>query len=118
MNTPSIKTLTNVFGANAKQAKHILTVTDTRSIHTPSVAALRSVCFNPPGKRYVRLTALNELAETFGIECAETTSGEYAEYLNTGDTYAMTLIYWRGNYRVQSLGDFVETLERNGVQFK
>lgn len=118
MNTPSIKTLSRIFGENAKRAKFFLDVVNTREIKTDAVNALRSACFNPPSKAMVRLTALNELAETYGIECCETVDGEYAEYLNNGDTYAETLIYWRGRFRVQSVGDFVETMERNGVHFK
>ena len=50
-----------------------------------------------------------------GVEEAKT--GLYADYLNTGDTYAPTVIYWRGAYRVQSLGDFVEIQERQGYRF-
>ena len=30
---------------------------------------------------------------------------------------ARAVIYWRGAYRVQSLGDFVETMERQWVHF-
>ena len=32
-------------------------------------------------------------------------------------TLSRTIIYWRGRYRVQSLGDFVETMGRQGVRF-
>lgn len=117
MNTPSIKTLTRVFGDKAKEAKIILTC-QTSEIKTTDVNALRRACFNPPCKYMVRLTALNELADLHGIEVAETVNGEFVEYLNTGETYAETLIYWRGNYRVQSIGDFVETMERQRVYFK
>lgn len=34
-----------------------------------------------------------------------------------GETYAPTVIYWRGQYRVQSVGDFIETMQRQGVRF-
>lgn len=118
MNTPSIKTLSAIFGEKAKEAKRILTVDNTLAINTPAVNALRLACFNPPGKRMVRLTALNELGDFHGVESIETVDGEYAEYLNSGDTYAGTLIFWRGKYRVSTVGDFVETMERNGVNFK
>lgn len=67
---------------------------------------------------YLRLIALDEAARTHGVEVAETKGGEYAEYLNTGDTYHPTVIRWRGKYRIQSLGDFVEALERRGIFFK
>lgn len=118
MNTPSVKTLSAIFGEKAKEAKLFLTVDNTRTIKTTAVDLLRSTCFNPPGKRMVRLTALNELGDFHGVESLETVNGEYAEYLNADDTYAGTLIFWRGKYRVQSVGDFVETMERNGINFK
>ena len=52
----------------------------------------------------------------FGIEGIQA-GDEWATYLNTGDSYAPTIIFWRGNYRVQSLGDFIETMERQSVHF-
>jgi hypothetical protein len=40
-----------------------------------------------------------------------------ALYLNAGDTYVPTLIYFGGRYRVQSIGDFVEVQDRRGIKF-
>lgn len=105
-----------IFGDNAKEAKRLLTC-ETQEIKTPEADNLRRQSCNPPKKYMVRLTALNALSEFYGVESAKTVDDEYAEYLNSGDTYAETLIYWRGRYRVQCLGDFIETMERNGVKF-
>lgn len=118
MRLPSIKTLSQIFGDEAKQARFILEVDNTRLITGKAVDDLRWNSYGRQRKRTIRLTALNELGDFHGIESAESTNGEYAEYLNAGDSYALTLIYWRGNYRVQSIGDFVETMERQRVYFK
>ncbi len=114
MRTPSIKTLREVFGDNAVKAKYLLTC-DTRVIIGKAAYELRRQSLNPVPKYLIRLSALNELAGLHGIESCESVNDEYAEYINTGDMYAATVIYWRGRYRVQSMGDFVETIERNNV---
>lgn len=74
-------------------------------------------CYNPPKTYDLRMYALNILAECYGVESIASTHGEYASYLNTGYTYHNTIIYWRGRYRVQSIGDFVEVMERQRVYF-
>jgi hypothetical protein len=35
-------------------------------------------------------------------------------YINAGDTYTGTLVFWAGRYRVESWGDRLEILERQG----
>jgi hypothetical protein len=118
MRTPSIKTLSDVF-SNPREAKRIISMGWAElSVHPVAVARIRE-CYNPPKKYDVRLTVLNSIEPGLhGVEGAESTDGEWATYLNAGDTYAPTVIYWRGSYRVQSLGDFVETMERQRVHFK
>jgi hypothetical protein len=115
MKTPSIKTLSAVFD-DPKEAKRILQMSHAELSCQPVAAARIAECFNRPAWHDVRLTVLNSIDP--GLHGVETIQGdEYADYLNTGDTYAPTLIYWRGAYRVQSVGDFVETMERQGVHF-
>lgn len=109
MKTPSIKTLSRVFG-NPGEAKRVLQMSHKELADHPAGAKRIAECYNPPAWNDVRLTVLNSLdAGLHGVElimCAN--RHDYAEYLNTGDTYTDTLIYWRGNYRVQSIGDFIE----------
>lgn len=116
MKTPSVKTLSRIFD-DAKRAKEIFTMSRRQLIDGPGADRFAE-CYNPPKTYDLRLHALNTAGGFHGHESMETRSGEYAEYLNSGDTYAETVIYWRGNYRVQCLGDFVETMERQGVNFK
>jgi len=111
MNLPSIKTLSQVFG-NAKRAREILEGVNLSE--SPAVQALRKASYNPQPKFLIKLTALSELGNFYGVESIESEDGEYAEYVNTGDVYNMTVIYWRGRYGVQCLGDFIE---RNKVKF-
>ena len=116
MKTPSIKTLSAVF-SDPVEAKRILTMLKGElSVHPVGEARIRE-CFNPPAWWDVRLTVLNSIEPGLhGIESCETSAGnEWMSYLNTGGAYAPTLIYWRGNYRVQSVGDFIESTR---VKFK
>jgi hypothetical protein len=50
---------------------------------------------------------------TFGVEgdCRENGEGHITlQYLNTGDSYAATICYWRGRFVVTSWGDIVESV--------
>ncbi|MDP2262664.1 MAG: hypothetical protein Q8K24_05845 [Hydrogenophaga sp.] len=115
---PSIKTLSRVF-ENPKAAKRILSASKAELLRMEAASNRVSECLNLPKVYDVRLTCLNAIdSGLHGVEPMESTAGEYAHYLNAGDSYTDTVIYWRGNYRVQSVGDFVETMERQGVRFK
>lgn len=117
MRLPSVKTLSEVFN-DAKQARKIMEMSRSELSATDAGAKRLHECFHPPKTYDLRLHVLNSIESGLhGVESIESTSGEYADYLNTVDIYAPTLIYWRGNYRVQSLGDFIETMERQGVRF-
>jgi len=118
MKFPSIKTLSRIHGADHKEMRRIGKLSRAKLIETCPAAFERDRTSYNPHKTYVlRMEALDTVARTHGVESAQSTDGEYVEYLNTGETYANTLIYWRGRYRVQSLGDFVETMERQGAHF-
>ena len=117
MRTPSIKTLSRVFD-NPKEAKRIFLMDRDQLIETDAGAQRYHECYTPPKTHDIRLHCLNKLGEFFGVEAIETTKGEFASYLNAGDTYAETIIYWRGQYRIQSIGEFIESLERRHIYFK
>jgi hypothetical protein len=117
MRTPSVKTLRQAFGTSANEAKRALKMTRQELASTAPGANRLAECYNPPKTWDIRMCVLNDIGGFHGIESIESTNSEYASYLNSGDTYQPTLIYWRGTYRVQSVGDFVETMERQGVKF-
>ena len=112
--SPSVKTLSAVF-RDPQEAKRVFRMGRKELANTPAGAKRVAMCGSALRTWDVRMTVLDALAETHGVESAETTKGEYATYLNAGDTYAPTVIYWRGRYRVQTLGDFIETAERNRI---
>lgn len=122
MRKPSIKSLSQVF-SDPKAARTILDMSPSEIARHPVGAARIKECRHYPARVDVRLHILNSIESGLcGVEIMETVSGsdglsadECVYYLNTGDTYAPTIIYWRGAYRVQSLGDFVE---RSRVKFK
>lgn len=118
MNLPSIKTLAEVFGDRAREARAVLEADRATLAARPECAARIAECFHPPTTRDLRLTALDALAGTHGIEGAQSTTGEWLTYLNAGDTYTVTVTVWRGRYRVESWGDRVETLERQSIRFE
>lgn len=124
---PSVRTLEELFKDNAKEARKII---DTRAFNSKGTLSNRlwkfqsvqnrvNECWRMPSWLDLKMTALNELGEFAGTESMEHVNGEeYAEYLNAGDTYAATLIYWRRRWRVQCIGDFVEVMERRSIRFK
>lgn len=117
MRTPSIKTLRLIYGDKAKSAKVLLKANRADLLKNEAADRMRRACYCPARNFELRLCALNALGEFHGAESITATNGEHAYYLNAGEMYTPTLIRWRGNYRVQSIGDFIETMERQGVRF-
>jgi hypothetical protein len=107
MNTPSINTLRQVFGENAKKAKRVLSMTREQLELTLVGRQRVQECYNPPRTEDIRLHVLNELAGTYGVEGIETPDG-WIEYLNSGDTYTVTLLRFKGRYKVGTCGDIAE----------
>lgn len=129
MRAPSVKTLTANFRLSPDEAKlirkiaaaaddgeELKTVVDARVPATSSY--VRSLYSDPYRSRLWRTTvalhAMNEIMGTHGVEgLGPQRSGDYApsyEYLNTGDSYAATLVYDRDGDRlfVSSWGDIAE----------
>jgi len=130
MRAPSIKTLLSEFrqlsaedakliraiAAAADDAEDLKELVDTRVPATESY--VRSLYSDPYRSRLWRTTvalhAMNEVLGTYGVEgLGPPRGGDYAppyEYLNTGDSYAATLVYDRDRDRlfVSSWGDIVE----------
>jgi hypothetical protein len=105
--TPSIKTLRTVFGENAASAKAILQMSREQLIATPTGAARVAECYYPPQTCDIRMECLNALGEFHGVEYFETKKGG-CMYLNAGETYALTLVRFKGAYRVTCWGDIAE----------
>ena len=77
-------------------------------------------CYHQPPRQEIKLEALNELLGTWGVEPIRL-EGDWdryygdvvASYLNTGDTYAPTLLldHRRNRWCLTSWGDFYEAAE-------
>ncbi len=112
MKTPSIKSLSAIFGDNAKQAKAILAA--------PDWPALRAIL---GGERttgiklwQAKMEALNELVEFHGVETIALGDGSFVDYLNSGDSYGTTIIRRNGNYSVGDWGSLVERHDSMDLQ--
>jgi hypothetical protein len=87
----------------------------------PQTQAWLNACFHKPRPREIALEMLNELFDTCGVEAIEHETiyvdsyyrNIVASYLNTGDTYAPTLLldHIDNRWRLTSWGDFVESLD-------
>jgi hypothetical protein len=111
MRLPSVKTLESIFGLRAKEARTILEMNRAQLVETEAGSKRVRECLNPPDTVDLRMHVLNRLGHFHGVESVKV-DRHYADYLNAGDSYAPTLIYWNGRYRVQSYGDFIEIQER------
>jgi hypothetical protein len=105
---PSVRTLRAVFGDQAKQARAILEMTREQLEALPAGQSRVRECYNPPATSDIRLTCLDALGETYGVEAFQVRDGTWCEYLNVGDPYRTTLLRLRGRYRVACWGDIVE----------
>lgn len=81
------------------------------SVTTERLTAVRDSIHQKRG-----MNAINQALDNFGVEHISNAAGtEIASYSNSGDTYAPTIlyVYATGSYRLTTVGDFVETYERN-----
>lgn len=108
MNLPSIKTLQSVFGHHARTARVILEMNRDALESIPVCEERIRECYHAPRTEDLRLTALNAIAGTYGIEGFECRDGSWCDYLNVGDPYVPTLVLFRGRYRVACWGDIAE----------
>ena len=90
--------MTAVFGNNAAQAREILLLnwTDNRA----SLHALRDKhkLHASAMAWMIKLAELDALARTSGVETIALGDNSFVDYLNTGDSYRVTLYRWRGRY--------------------
>ena len=110
---PSIKTLGAVFGNKAREARAILEMTRAQLEALPAGAARARECLHPPKTYDLRMSCLDALGASYGVESFLTSRAGWCVFLNTGDTYAPTLVRFNSRYRVASWGDIAE---RHGAQ--
>ena len=83
----------------------------------PAAERYRLQCYNEPDRHTLVMIALDDLAGTHGVEHigpVERWRGPPLEYLNTGDTYDETLLWFRDHanpWRMGSWDDYAERFE-------
>ena len=108
MKLPSIEELAEVFD-EPQEARKILEMSYNQLSTTDAGMKRIKECYNDPMHFDLCMTVLNSIQNNlFGMECLLSDTNEFAHYLNTGDSYNATIIYFRDNYRVQSVADFIE----------
>lgn len=110
MKYPSVKTLRAIFGDKAPEARRILKLTwETGLRELRDEYDRRNGMHHPTTKPWpVKMDTLNTLGGFHGVETLALGDGSFVDYLNAGDTYAATLLRWRGRYSVGCWGDLVE----------
>jgi hypothetical protein len=105
-NYPSVKAImqTGCSKATASVVKRVFTANRTELLDDFEAARRRTAeCYNRPGLTDLRMTVIDDLLETHGVE-----GDENIEYCNAGDTYAPTICYYQGRFVVSSWGDIIE----------
>lgn len=127
---PSIKTLTSTFrdvdSARAKLIRRAIKIEGYEKLmvfcetHCPKATEQFRKFYNMPSKGQIRAYVLDELLGTYGVEyllktseglaghCSMTSDKLICTYLNSGDTYAATLLEFRGRWQVGCWGDIAE----------
>jgi len=113
MNYPSVKRISeclSVENAIAKQIRGIMDgSTDPLTVGTKASQYVKD-CFNRPDQHVVKLYAIDELCETYGVEGFGSVYGT-ADYCNTGDSYTPTVLYFSHSrrFRIGCQGDYVKS---------
>jgi len=117
---PSLRILKDRFGDKGKELHNLISgKTDPKTYK--SVQKWVDRCFNEPTDIELRMEAINEILEGFGVEGIE---GKWVDsyhrenqavYINTGDTYSLTILYDNELRRfvVTTFGDWVESHEKS-----
>lgn len=88
-----------------------------------SVARWVSKAYNPPAENELKMKAINEILDGYGVEAIwgkDSFTQPVATYVNMGDTYDATVVYdyEKRSYQVTSWGDWVEEAERRGIELR
>lgn len=121
MNLPSIAKLAEIFEHRAAEARAILEANRATLETLPAGAARVRECYHPPSTADIRMHCLDAICDgSHGVESFQLDDGSWCDYLNTGDTYSVTLLRvssprtGRYSYRVGCWGDIAERRCKKG----
>lgn len=121
MRLPSVQTLSKIT-SYPKELREVLELGSLaalqallddvdRPVKFPKTNQWIASCYHYPKFHELKMSMADELCETCGVEYIAHGKGSKSpaiEYCNAGDTYAITLLYVQGTYRVGCWGDYVE----------
>ena len=82
------------------------------------VASWVRSCYNTPSFHEQKMEALNVVLQMHGVEEIIDSKGyRLCSYLNSGDIYNTTLLFYNGKYHIGDLGSLRESAERRGRHF-
>lgn len=73
-----------------------------------SVIEYRKGCYHEPTMGDMRRVAMNEVIQGHGVEACCSKGGKFAEYINMGDIYNATVVWYHGMCYFTTLGGFLE----------
>ena len=105
---PSVKRLEAAFPGKGKELRTLLERENTVRLNSAAIEYNRR-CYNAPSLSALRMVALDDAAETHGVEAFQDKRGGWIDYLNVGDCYIDTIVRFPdGRYRVACVGDVIE----------
>lgn len=120
-NYPSIKTLMSVNQDKtsleaAKLARTILAASKRSELESLPVydqyyQRIGIHMYNPHSFNELKMQLLDLALEGYGVEAFRTEKRGYCDYINFGDTYITTIVYFQGRFSVCSWGDIAEKYE-------
>ena len=114
----NIETITKILNITIEQAIQVKGVIEGNidPLSFESVTRWVGRCYNMPSKFELKLEALNEIIEGYGIEYIQHKDDTFTDpqgltYVNLGDTYANTIIFDHScnSFKLCSFGDIVES---------
>lgn len=111
---PSLARLAEAFGEDAAPLLRRILKSRSRSellTLSSDAADLERRSYGRQSMQALRFAALNQVMEGFDAEAFRTHRGEWVTYVNTGDTYNVTILKFRGTYRI---GDWGSIAEKHG----
>ncbi len=108
---PSYKSMESHFagmGIDIQEVRNTLEAGRKVLLQSEAVQKFEKGCYFPPSVYELRLVAMNIVLRGHGIVGIKSKRNQYADYINMGDTYVPTIIWYNGMCHFTTVGDFME----------